>query len=100
MRANTEIAEEDRALPAKLMPHPLPTTLSDTLCALEAPPPILTVETGDIGTVRAPCLYAQVMRRGESEQAQSRALGERAGLTNVGGRGPIVEGAGARHAAT
>jgi integrase len=74
-RANKNLAERDLPpLPDKLTPHSLRRTFASVLYALGESPPVVMAEMGHTSPALALRVYAQAMRRGESEQAQLRAL--------------------------
>jgi integrase len=75
--ANADLAERDLPpLPDKLTPHSLRRTFCSLLYALGESPPVVMDEMGHADPGLALRVYAQAMRRGESETAALRVLAE------------------------
>ena len=74
-RANERLAERDLPpLPDKITPHALRRTFCSLLYALDETPPVVMQEMGHTDPGLALKVYAQVMRRGEYEEAKLRVL--------------------------
>jgi hypothetical protein len=70
----------------KLTPHSLRRTSCSLLHALSGSPSVVMAEMGHTDPGLALKVYAQAMRRDESQQAQLRALVEGADWSNMGER--------------
>ena len=87
-RANANLDAADLPpLPATLTPHGLRKTFASVLYALGEPPPVVMAEMGHTSPTLALRVYAQAMRRGDSEQKALRAVIERVQLAVIGNRG-------------
>ena len=75
-------------LPERITPHSLRRTFCSLLCALGETPPVVMGEMGHTDPALALRVYAQVIRYGEDEKAQMRALveGEALGFRPMGGQ--------------
>jgi integrase len=86
-RANANLEAADLPpLPATLTPHGLRRTFASVLYALGEAPPVVMAEMGHTSPTLALRVYAQAMRRGDSEQKALRALIEGVQLAVIGNR--------------
>lgn len=87
-RASANLVAADRApLPERITPHSLRRTFCSLLYALDETPPVVMAEMGHTDPALALRVYAEAMRRGQSEKAELRALVEGA---EVAVEGPEV----------
>jgi integrase len=85
-RANANLAEAKLTPLPKLTPHSLRRTFCSLLYALGESPPVVMAEMGHTDPALALRVYAQAMRRDQSQQAQLRALVEGVDWANMGER--------------
>ena len=99
-RANERLEAEGLPPLPKLTPHGLRRTFCSLLYALGEDPPIVMNEMGHTDPALALKVYAQAMRRDESERAQLRALveGDQKAFIGIRGTEALPEAVGAEAA--